>query len=267
MNKIKRKVEASINVIKTIKNFHLWFFDYFWFKNENLDNQDNFIYNFRNGLKIKIRRGTIDSEIVHDVAIKKTYFNYFSVKDGDVVVDIGGHIGTFSILASSINKTGKIYLFEPNLNNFNQIKENIRLNDIQNILAFNKCVSEETGVKDFYIPRFKSTGAEGGGCLYNNCDSHIKIKIDSISLNDLIIQNNIDRINFLKMDCEGGEYEILFNCDKDVIDKIDKIAMEYHDHLANYDVSSLEDFLKEHGFKYIKIPSSEIMGTLYAWKD
>tara|TARA_B100000886_G_scaffold333120_1_gene286660 strand:- start:500 stop:832 length:333 start_codon:yes stop_codon:yes gene_type:complete len=64
----------------------------------------------------------------------------------------------------------------------------------------------------------------------------------TISLKTIL--DNYERIDLVKIDCEGAEYSILFNCEKNVIQKVDNYRLEFH----NYKSISLVNFFKENGF-------------------
>ena len=64
----------------------------------------------------------------------------------------------------------------------------------------------------------------------------------------------------MKIDCEGAEYEILYNTPKEYLDKINSITMEYHE---NGDIQELRRFLKKANFN---VSVDKIAELLYAWK-
>lgn len=61
--------------------------------------------------------------------------------------------------------------------------------------------------------------------------------------------NRLDSIDLLKLDCEGGEFDILFNLTDSNIDKIDNIVMEYHDKATKYTHLDIIRFLEKNKFK------------------
>ena len=72
-----------------------------------------------NGLKYILRSKTLDKAILKEVWIRKIYDQFgIKVEEGDTVIDIGAHVGIFSIYAAELSKSGKVYAFEPFLENF-----------------------------------------------------------------------------------------------------------------------------------------------------
>lgn len=209
-------------VVKKIKNWPVYIFDRL-----RLIKGKFIIYYFRNGQKMKIRAGTTD-RIPDRIPINEVfvYNDYtpkgFEIKGQDVVVDIGAHIGSFSVFASRF--ASKVYSFEPVNDNYVILQENLEMNKIKNVYSFKMAVSDKTGEKELFI----CDNNCGGHSFYINGKSSKKTMVPTISLEDLMVSNNIYAIDFLKMDCEGAEYDILLNCPKRILDKIKKISMEYH---------------------------------------
>jgi len=91
------------------------------------------------------------------------------------------------------------------------------------------------------------------------------VPVETITLDDFALENGIQRIDFLKMDCEGAEYDIFFNASKSVLGMIQKISMEYHDLDLSRNHEALQIFLRTHGFNvYIKSSETSKVGMLYA---
>ena len=73
-------------------------------------------------------------------------------------------------------------------------------------------------------------------------------EVETVSLANIFNSNKISKCNFLKIDCEGAEYDILFKTPKKILQRIDKISMEYHNLDKKRDNISLMNFLKNNGF-------------------
>jgi len=72
-----------------------------------------------NDLQFKTREGSTDISIINEV-VKGDCYN-IDVKPGDIVIDIGGHIGSFTVWAAS--KGGNVYVFEPATKNYDILRE------------------------------------------------------------------------------------------------------------------------------------------------
>jgi FkbM family methyltransferase len=136
----------------------------------------------------------------------------FRPKEGDIVVDVGAHIGKYTIIASKmVGSKGKVIAIEAHPANYDTLKQNIFLNKLTNVIALNYAVhSTETLVK-LYEP-----GQEEGFTIYNtimtdrtllNNQKYIEVKANTLDF--LLFENGIKEVNWIKIDVEGAEFEVL----------------------------------------------------------
>jgi FkbM family methyltransferase len=187
--------------------------------------------------------------------------NGFDVGLNDTVIDIGAHIGRFSVYAGVRARQGSVYAYEPDPRNLAKLSENVSLNKLSNVAFFQKVVNATGKPSQFY---FNSDSAENS--LYAPPGTDGGELVSGTTLSAIFQDNGINRCNFLKLDCEGAEYEILFSAPASVFKKIDKIVLEYHDNL--YKQKSLKDMvslLSRQGFVVRKVkPGAWYLGLLYA---
>ena len=220
------------------------------------------IFETNSGLKIKIRKHSTDlMALTHVWLIGEYKSENFDIKDTDIIIDIGGHIGLFSLYASQFCKNGLIYSFEPVPENYNLLIDNIQSNDLNQIKPFNLAVSNSNSNVKLYL-----NDDEAGHSMFSK--SSKTITVDSISLQQIFDDNNIENCNFLKLDCEGTEYEILQNLPLSYFNKIEKIVIEYH--MADSHPELLENLKKllisqNYSLKTKKLFSD--IGFLYALKN
>jgi len=132
------------------------------------------------------------------------YLQKYKIKEGDIVVDCGSYFGNFTVYASkAVGPKGKVYSFEPDLENFIMLQKNIELNGCKNVVLVNAGVySKDTIIK------FNSGGL--GSMIDSNGTSKIKV----VSLDNYILRNKIKKVDFIKMDIEGAEIEALIGMNK-----------------------------------------------------
>ena len=200
-----------------LKNWYLYPLVYF-----KLTKKDYVIFETRSGLKIKIRVNSTDlMAFTHVWMIQEYSDDNFSINSDDVIIDVGAHIGLFALFASQFCKNGKIFCYEPIKENYKILIENIEMNQIQNIFPNNLAVTEETS----RVKIFLNDDQSGHSMFIQNKNF---VEVDSKSLSDIFIDNGIKECDFLKLDCEGAEYEIIESLPSDLFTKINKTAIEYH---------------------------------------
>ena len=216
-------------------------------------------------LKFNFSDNVFQKRIFHEIFFDKIYFRKFSkgrnfeVHKKDTIIDIGANIGFFSVYAANLAKKGKVYSFEPIKSNFQKLFRHKEINRLRNLFLTNKGISDKSKKIKIYLNN-------------EDCGSHtayIKSEkfetIQCISLKRVFDKYNIEKCNFLKIDCEGEEYKILRALPKSYFRKIDKIALEYHP-VPNEDIWKLADYLNEQGFFIGIYHWRKNFGMLYAYK-
>ncbi|MCW8810097.1 MAG: FkbM family methyltransferase [Ignavibacteriaceae bacterium] len=227
------------------------------------------VYNLRDGTKFNVHKDSKGlNHVFYTVFLKGEYdeLEKFSIKNDDIIVDVGAHLGFFTIKAAKKAINGRVYAFEPFSMHYKLLEKNIEQNKIKNVKYYNKAIFDKTGELSFY---YTKEGDPSDTSLFkiSQVKKSFEEKIKSISLNDFFQQEQLKICNFMKIDCEGAEYSILMNSDPSTLSKIQKIAMEWHRFTEEHDPKSLAIFLKDHGFKLIEPPSyDEIAGLLYAYR-
>src|ERR671918_403820 len=138
---------------------------------------------------------------------------HFTPKQGDIVVDIGAHMGRYTIIASKrVGTNGKVVAIEAHPGNFEMLNRNIKLNQLANVIPLNYAVySKETKIK-LYLPE-----EESGYTIYNTIMSNRAgtedkfVDVNAQTVDYLLELNQIkeELINWIKIDVEGAEFEVL----------------------------------------------------------
>ncbi len=181
------------------------------------------------------------------------------MQKGDVVLDVGAHIGLFSLYAYG-KGAAQVLAYEPNPVNFDALKANISLNNATNVRAFKIAVLPGVTSTIFHIPRSKYKDRSSVFEIVK--EDHEDISVDCVSLDELVKQNGLTHIDFLKLDAEGAEHKIL--ADSRCLDLVEKIAVEGHD-VEGHPKEEVVDRLKENGFSTkAEIPPTDGL-TIYAY--
>lgn len=177
-----------------------------------------------------------------------------SLKVGDVVVDVGAHIGFYTLLAAKIvGEAGKVYAFEPDSKNFSLLTKNVAANGYKNVILVNKAVSNKTGQAKLFIHP-ENTGDHR---LYSAGDSRVSKTIETVSLDDYFA-NSSEKIDFIKLDIQGFEYQALSGSKKTISKQKNlKMITEFWPYglaKSGDSANKLLSLLKELGFKLFIIP-------------
>lgn len=163
-----------------------------------------------------------------------------SLQKGQILLDIGAHIGYYTLLGSEIvGKKGKVYAFEPDPKNFQILQRNVKENKCTNVVLINKAVCDRGGKIKLYLNK-ENTGDHR---TYNSKGGRKSIEIDSISLDEYFSANQ--KVDFIKIDIQGGEFKALKGASKILKgNKNLKIFSEFWPYGLKLNKSNPKDFLK-----------------------
>ena len=211
---------------------------------------ENYLYSCKlDGLDFKFY-DFIFSKAVEYISMEMDSYNFNSInfKDGDVVIDIGGNIGMVSIYLAKKYPFLKIYAFEPVKQNYENFITNIELNNIDNdiIKVFNLAITKDRREVILTTPINNSGGSNIYDFRISNEILNNNSIAKSITFDDIFANNNISKCKLLKIDCEGAEYEILYNANEENLKNCEYMRGEFH--ISKDKIESLKDYCK----KYIK---------------
>lgn len=233
---IYKKVVLGLKAFKKIRNWHDFFMDYAGLKKGNLV--------LRIGdSKIKIRAGTNDKKIITELVLSEPYFpKWLEMGENSKIIDLGAHIGIFSILAASKFKNAKIFAIEPSEDNFSILEENVNMNKNVDITVSKICLSDKRESVELYKDK---NSARHSIVRTGNTEKEI---VEAMTLGDFFNEKGIEECDLLKMDIEGAEYPVLFSTTSETMRKIQRIFLEIHD-IEGYRKEDLLEFLRGHDFK------------------
>jgi len=187
-----------------------------------------------------------------DLEKKTKHFFLNNIKKGDIFIDVGANIGEYSLIAAKkVGSNGKVFAIEPLKENTNWLKKNFLLNNFNNYEILENAI----GNKSRKMSLYRKNSEIGYGFLdpvVGKKQMLETIKIDVKSIDDILNLKNIEKVNMLKIDVEGYEYEVLQGCKNSFKQKkIEKIICEIHlDYLREKGINKnkIYSYLQENGF-------------------
>ncbi|HEX7357268.1 MAG TPA: FkbM family methyltransferase [Ignavibacteriaceae bacterium] len=168
-----------------------------------------------------------------------------------VIYDCGANVGMSCLYFSVKYPTAKIKAFEADPNIAKILSENLKKNNVGNVEVISKAVWIHNNNIELSLE-----GADGA-TIYSKTNL---VKISSIRLKDMIEKES--RIDMLKIDIEGAEYEVLMDC-SDSLSKVENIFIEYHSYVnSNQNLSAIIMILEKNQFRYFIKPVNDRQSPL-----
>jgi len=172
------------------------------------NNSYNFCYNENDPSEL----WCIDEIVNNNEYVLDNFIN----NNNKIFIDIGANCGVATIILAKQNPLSIIYSYEPDKSLFNILLKNIEINNLLNIKPFNYAVTKK-GINKINLTLHPNYS--GGNTTYSNINNMenffnkqiIQYEVNCTSIDEIIELNNIDYIELLKIDCEGAEYDILYD--------------------------------------------------------
>ncbi len=136
---------------------------------------------------------------------------WFNVKVGETVIDVGAHIGRYTLVAARL--ASKVIAVEPEPSNFSMLCANIRLNGFLNVIALPVALSRDGGKRRFYLSDRGDTATSSLEREWRSKRSVGRkpnvIEVQAETLDNLIASFDLQVVDWLKIDVEGHEVEVL----------------------------------------------------------
>ena len=194
----------------------------------------------------------MDIWVLKETILDRTYEKVgVPLKAGWMVVDIGAAEGDFAVWAARQVNPGRVIAVEPFPGSVDLLQENLAQNGIQNVVVHEGAVEASQGSSHLNLV----TGEAAQHSTTNRIQSTGHIEVQTITLADLFERYALDRCDYLKLDCEGAEYGILFGSSRDLLQRVSRICMEVHDGVTSYSKEDMRSFLESQGYRVRVTPN------------
>ncbi|MBV6397074.1 MAG: hypothetical protein HFACDABA_02679 [Anaerolineales bacterium] len=201
------------------------------------------------GYQIAYRKGTADELVAKHSFGNDIFFSgvpEYRPAEDHIIIEVGAHIGTFSILAASKVKRGHVYAIEASADSANYLRVNAALNHCDNLSVHQLALADREGALELY----HDTGTWGHSTV--KAYSQASETVRATTLSAFIKSNHIERCDFIKFNCEGAEFPILMSATAEVLQNIKMMLILFHcDLWAKNTELDLIAHLEEAGFKCV----------------
>lgn len=237
-------------LLTTVRNWPVYFLNRFGW----MEGRDEVRFRLWNGMTIIGRPFSVDRAIINEEWLDRCYdpnalglsWDWKTCKS---IVDIGAHIGTFTLYAAAHAPDARIIAVEPEPSNARIVRRNIEVNRLGGRVAPEEAaVGPADGSAQLHVT-FARSGS-GGHSLFRYDEASASITVPVVSIASLFRRHDIDNCDMMKIDCEGAEYDALYATEPDILRRIRFLAIEYH-HFSRdprHTPAVLKAFLEEHGF-------------------
>jgi FkbM family methyltransferase len=228
---------------------------------------DSYMFEYNENEKILVTRKTVDygnNSFKRNTEIWEKYslnyfFNLIDKNKKVNIIDIGANVGLYSLYAKHLPNS-HFYSYEPFKFTYDLLNDNIKLNNITNVQTYNIGLSDKKG-KTILNVCLSQDGLNtmGANPLRFNDINPIEVEIDTL---DNIFYNNNINVDFIKIDTEGYEYNILKGGEKTIKKYKPIIQLEFNEtnmRQCNIRPEQLLNYINELGYKQHNLISEELI--------
>jgi FkbM family methyltransferase len=214
------------------------------------------------------RAATMDREIAEQVIVRNEYGLPRRFRPDDIIVDVGGHIGSFTY-AALVRGAGVVHCYEANPDNVPVLEHNLRPFAGRAVIHHTAMFGANPP-SHLYFHRSTNPHNTGGGWVGGRSES-ATTAVPVVSFDaevERITNGGRQRIRLLKLDCEGSEWPILLT--SRLLHLVDEVCGEYHLPPAGmspeHNLEALRDHLQRQSF-VVRIqgqPGVQVLGLFFA---
>lgn len=188
----------------------------------------------RSGIPFYIRNGTVDPNVLDEVIVGDPYkLNAIKLRERPNIVDVGAHIGAFTKLCAWKWPHGKLYAYEANPRNWEVLDMNLADIKEKTVIYKGALVGKEPTNKRLVIREEEAARITGGwGIIYEQEEYEPEAGVAFEPIENFFYVSELfpvlDKVDILKLDCEGSEFSIIQEMTEEELYKVDYLVAEIH---------------------------------------
>lgn len=204
-----------------------------------------------------------DIEINAEIYRQEAYDGFRKIQKDDVIIDVGAHIGLFALKAAKKAKNGIVIAIEPHPFNYKLLRRNMVINGVRNVIPVKLALSDFSGTTKLCISKQSSghtISAKRKEMSERITETYLEVEVKT--LDQLINELELDRVDFIKIDAEGAELEILRGAERTLKGNDVFVTVACY-HIPQED-RNVNRYLKKISFRVYSSPKHEY---LYGLRD
>lgn len=201
-----------------------------------------------NGIVMAYRKGTADEWVLQHSFENDIFFSAipdYQPSPFDHILDVGAHMGDFTLLASTRVPHGRVIAVEASAATFRLLQANVAINAVRNVVQLHCALAGSSGRAHLHLLDGPHNWAYSTTFDFGEGSESVEAK----SLEALFGENEVTDIDLAKFNCEGAEFEILLNAPSAVVRTMKRMLVLYHCHLVSgHSLEELIQYLQNCGF-------------------
>jgi len=245
-------------MVRNVANWH----EYLLHKS-GIRKRDHFVFRLANGVEAEVPKTALFT--FKELFFTDDYFRGLPRGRFDdrplTVVDIGANVGYFSLYVFARFPGSRVIAFEPIEGNFRLLEANRKRNAKLDWTLVRQAVFSKSG--PLVLTMAPEDEYTADATIFDNARGGKEITVHAVTLAEILETSVRGPVDYLKLDCEGAEYDVLYGCPSDLFERIRTIVVETHPgREENQNKAALEHYLTSVGY----LTKTDAGAFIWAWR-